>query len=110
MKRIDVKGKKNTPKMRLQIYKAALEYYKINNKLGFCNAIFSVIKNVNQTSFKFDPYALHNKTTLQDYPELLRYKPDIFSNKGYWFNIFYEGIEQRIKILEIIIKDMENKE
>ena len=99
---------RNTPEIRLQIYKAMFEY--LNDKLkcgeyypyGFCIIFAESIENHGidyNSNFTSMSRILH---------ELIKYRPHTLMN-GYWFSCNYDGSHHRLHILKQVISGLEHK-
>lgn len=90
-----------TKKERLQVYKDILDQFKtLNSNRGFCTGIIRAKSRINLTI----------STDIEEYPELMAYKPKkyyIDKNKfhtSYWWSP--NNTKHRIEVLEKIIKSM----
>lgn len=97
-------------RLRIEVYKKMVVVLRHNYYIGFCGAIDQVLY--------FDRMAnpeLSNK--IQDYPELMKYKPKRFwtfimrkrANTFFWWPNNPDGARLRIKILKEIIQKYEQK-
>jgi len=89
---------RNTPALRLKIYKEALNIIINNSVCGFCfkQSITPIVMDFPN----FNPY---RKGIMENYPELSKYEPT--SHDLWWFN---GTPNPRIKILKKVIKEMED--
>jgi hypothetical protein len=105
---------RNTKKLRIKIYKNAINLYDNFTAIGFCSILlrsaYSVLYSSTDVSMIYNNNVPINFRTyygniIENYPELAKYEPKVYNN--YWFPTDSKGIAKRIRILKKIIKEME---
>jgi hypothetical protein len=120
MEPISIYKKRNTRKIRLVIYEAALDVLKMfgtkaceKSHYGFCYAIDCAIlgritfDQVYEHNFTARSYLASNNMA-KNYPELYAHRPND-KNSVWWFKPTKAGTAKRIKIMEKAISDLKNK-
>ena len=105
-----MKNTRNTPELRLQIYKAMLKFIErqtnINDGVyenGFCLAYKSAL-DVDTMAYHVNNKFISMRSTCK---ELIKYEPVTYTN--YWFDNTACGTRRRIKILNDVILELESK-
>ena len=101
---------KNTKSIRLEIYKAVLEYFiKFRPFNGICNIITIIVLGDVKNASAIDDTNNTNFETYYDlqknFPELAKYEPKTYSM--FWFPLNDRGTQQRIDVLKQIVADLE---
>ena len=66
-------------------------------KLGICSAILTLLKG--------KEFITH-ESVLENFPELLKYKPDVSVVGNLWWKLTMEGQQIRIAVLTLVLNDL----